>query len=198
MVGAGFGAEEEVGAGGPAVREERFEQVVVILFHVAERGEAVGGVGARVVPPGAADAVGIVGVALDEVGSGHGAVVDELLDVRVAREGDDDVARGEAGGDDVGLQGRRQVLGFGLEGAAGRDEGSVGGEEGKSGEVILHQGECGGDVLLVCGFDGAEAVVDVADLNNFRVESPRRVELLEDSGRLPHCGFNRGRDGLAE
>ena len=97
VVGAGLGAEEEVGAGGPAVGEERLEQVVVVCFHVAEGGEAVGGVGARVVPPGAADAVGVVRVALDEVRGGQGAVVDELLDVRVARHGDDDVTGGQAG-----------------------------------------------------------------------------------------------------
>ena len=198
VVGAVEGAEEEVGAGGPAVGEERLEQVIVVCVHVAEGGEAVGGVGARVVPPGAADAVGVVRVALDEVRGRHGAVVDELLDVGVARQGDDDVARGEAGCDDVSLQGGGQVLGFGLEGAPGGDEGSVGREEGKGGKVVLHQGERVGDVLLVRGFDDAEAVVDVADLDNFRIQSPRRVELLEDPGRLPHCRFDRRCDDLSE
>ena len=198
MVGAGFGAEEEVGAGGPAVGEERLEQVVVIFLHVAKGGEAIGGVGARVVPPGAADAIGVVGVALDEVRGGHGAVVDELLNVRVARQGDHDVARGQAGCDDVGLEGRGQVLSFGLEVAAGGDEGSVGGEESKGGEVVLHQGERVGDVLLVCGFDGAEAVVDVADLDNFRIESPGWVELLQYSRRLPQRRFGHSRDGLSD
>ena len=149
VVGAVFSTEEEVGAGGPAVGKERLEQVVIIFFHVAEGGEAVGGVSARVVPPGAADAVGVVGIALDEVRGRHGAVVDELLDIRVARQGDDDVARGQAGCNDVGLESGGQVRGLGLEGAAGRDEGSVGGEEGKGGEVVLHQGERGGDILLV-------------------------------------------------
>ena len=198
VVGAGSGAEEEVGAGGPVIGEDRLEQVVVVFLHVAKGGEAVGGIGARVVPPGAADAVGVVGVALDEVRGGQGAIVDELLDVRVARQGDHDVARGQAGCNDVGLEGRGQVLGFGLEVAAGGDKGSVGGEESKGGKVVLHQGERVGDVLLVCGFDDAEAVVDVADLDNFRIESPGRVELLKYSRRLPQRRFGHSRNGLSD
>ncbi len=95
VVGAGFGAEEEVGAGGPGVGEERFHEVVVVDFHVAEGGEGEGGVGGGVVPPGAADAVGVVGGALDEVGGCHGSVDGHLLRVRLPGERDDDVARGQ-------------------------------------------------------------------------------------------------------
>ena len=96
------------------------------------------------------------------------------------------------------MEGGREVLGFGLEGAAGGDEGSVGREESEGGEVVLDEGERVGDVLLVCGFDDAEAVVDVADLDNFRIEGPGRVELLEYSRRLPQRRFGHRRDGLSE
>ncbi len=171
---------------------------MVVRFHGVEGGEAEGGVGARVVPPGAADAVFVVRVALDQVGGGHGAVADQLLWIRVPRQGDDDVARGQAGGDDVGLQGHGQVLGFGLQGGTRGDEGAVGGEEGEGREVLLHEGERVRDVLLVRGFDGAEAVVDVADLDDLRVERAGRTELFEHARRLPHGCLHDGGDGLAE
>ena len=70
-VGAVAGAEEEVGAGGPAVAEDGFEEVVEVFVGVGEVSEGEGAVGVGVVPPGAADAVLIVAVALDEGGCGE-------------------------------------------------------------------------------------------------------------------------------
>lgn len=198
VVGASPGAEEEVGARGPAVGEEGFHEVVVVRPRVAEGGQGEGGVGARVVPPGAADAVFVVRVALDEVRGRQGSVADELLGARVPGQSDDDVARGQAGCYDVRFEGGGQVYGFGFQGGAGCDEGSVGGEEVEGCEVVLDESERVGDVLLVGGFDGAETIVDVADLDDFRVERACRVELLEYPGRLPQGCFRDGCNGLAE
>ncbi len=52
--------------------------------------------------------------------------------------------------------------------------------------------------MLVRGLDGAQTVVDVADLNDFRVESARGIELFEYPWRLPHRCFRDGCDGLSE
>ena len=105
LAGLPVGAEEEVRARGPAVVEHGLEQVVEVLVRVREVGEGEGGVGARVVPPGTADAVGVVAVALGEGGGSEGAVLHEGVRRGVAREGDDDVIEREGLGDDRGREG---------------------------------------------------------------------------------------------
>lgn len=152
-VGAVAGAEEEIGAGGPAGGEHGVEEVVEVLVGVGEVGQGKGGVGDGVVPPGAAEAVGVVAVALDEGGGGEGAVVGEGVRRGVAREGDDDVVEGEGLRDDGGCEGGGQVDGLDLEVGARGDEAAIEGKEGEGRIVILDESQGAGDVGLVAGFD---------------------------------------------
>lgn len=128
VFGAFEGAGEEEGGGGPVVCEDLLQEVVVVCLRGGGGGEAVGEVGGGVVPPGAADAVLVVGVAGDETWGREAAVGGEVVRVRVAGEGDDDVALAQATRDDVGLQGGEEDVGLGLEGGLRGDEAALGGK----------------------------------------------------------------------